>query len=172
MAVAGLLMLTALTMAGGTVLAPLSALERVAPIDAEQRQLDDAVASVALVVRAARPTLDGPAILGFESAGTSTTLRLRVAGADGGGLATLSLSGPELHLSATDVADRLPTGMLVDGLDVDLSSIEVITSSGASGGASALHDIAAVRVVLHRDGLVASRTVHLRTVRPLGTVRR
>lgn len=172
MAVAGLLLLTALAMAGGTVLAPLSALERVAPILAEQRQMDDALASAALVVRAARPALDGPAILGFESAGTSTALHLRVVGSDGGGVATLGLAGAELHLLATDAAEQFPTGILIDGLDVGLSSIEVLTSSGAPGGASALHDVAAVRVVLHRDGLVASRTVHLRTVRTLGTVRR
>jgi hypothetical protein len=172
LAIAGLLMLTAIAMAGGTVLAPLGALERLAPIDVDGRRLDIALDTVALVVRAARPALEGPPVVEFEDVGSGTTLRLRVAGSGDDDAATLILSGSELRLIATAGADRFETGTLVDGLDVSRSRIEVISSSGAPVGASAVHEIAAVRVVLHRDGREAARTVHLRTVRPLGTVRR
>jgi len=168
--VAAALLLAATAMAGGTVLAPLTALGRVAVVDEDAVLLGDALDSVALLVRAARPTIDGPAILGVDHAGGTTTLRLRVTGAGGTGVATLAMAD-DLVLSLDGGGPPLPEGRLADGL-ADQSRIELLTSTGAVAHQVDMSEVVAVRVVLHRAGHDASRTVHLRLQRPLGSMRR
>jgi len=172
LAVAGVLMLTAIAMAGGTVLAPLRALERIAAVDEEAAELGNALDSVARIVRAARPDIDGPAVIDRHQSLGTTTLQLRVTGGGASGVVTLALDGQELHLTASEGVPALHAGLLVTGLDAERSRIDVLTAKGSEVDASRLHDVSAVRVLLHRGGHEVSRTIHLRAVRPLGTVRR
>lgn len=175
LAVAAALLLAATAMAGGTVLAPLTTFGRLAVVDVDAHQLTLALDSVAMLVRAARPTIDGPGVISLEHIGQVATLRLRTPGTGGPGEVTLTMTDRLELISSGDVR-HLPTGTLVDGLDPSRSRIELLDSSGAVLGdvgahAVAAHTVTAVRVVVHRSGHEVSRTVHLRLERPLGTVR-
>lgn len=169
--VAAALLLTATAMAGGTVLAPLTALGRVAVEDDDQYRLRVALDSVAVLVRAARPTLDGPAVVSLDGDPGATTLRLRFAGAGGAGMASLMLS-EELVLTFSGSAPTLTEGLLVNELDPERNRIELLTHGGAADGGLEAHDVVAVHIVLVRAGHEASRTVHLRMQRPLAMTHR
>lgn len=175
LAVAAALLLAATAMAGGSVLAPITTFGRIAVVDEDAHQLMLALDSVAMLVRAARPTIDGPGVISLEHIGQVATLRLRTPGSDGHGEATLIMTD-RLELLSSGNVRQLPAGTLVDGLDPSRSRIELLDTNGAVVGdvgapVASAHAVTAVRVVVHRSGHEASRTVHLRLERPLGAVR-
>lgn len=171
LAVASALLLAATAMAGGTVLAPLAAFERVARVDEDAQQLDAALDAVARVVRAARPRIDAPTVRGFDAIPGSATLRLGMHGPEGAGEAILELDDA-LHLSIEGSAPSLPVGLLVDGLDGGLSRIELLTVGDTATDGPALREVVGVRLVLHRGEHQRTRTILLRGHRPLEAVHR
>ena len=171
LAVVAALLLTATAMAGGTVLEPLTALGRIAAVDEDEQRLDAALDVTARLVRAARPTIDAPAVRGFDAVAGTATLRLGVPGSAGSSEATLTL-GDALHLSVPDSAVPFPEGLLIDGLDGERSRIELLTSSGTVTDDHAMHEVIGLRVVLHRGEVERSRTILLRSRRPLETAHR
>lgn len=171
LAVAAALLLTATAMAGGTVLAPLTALGRIAAVDEDEQRLDAALAVTARLVRAARPTIDAPAVRGFDVVSGTATLRLGVPGSAGTGEAMLVL-GDALHLSVQGSVVPFPEGLLVDGLDDERSRFELLTSSDTVTDGHALHEVVGLRVVLHRGEVERSRTILLPSRGPFEAVHR
>jgi len=171
LAVAAALLLSATAMAGGTVLAPLAALGRIAAVDEDEQQLTTALDAAARVVRAARPTIEAPAVRGFDAAAGVATLRLGMHGPEGIGEAILVLDDA-LRLSVEGSALPLPVGLLVDGLDGERSRIELLTAGGTVIDDHALHEVVGVRLVLRRGELERTRTILLRARHPFDAVHR
>lgn len=171
LAVAAALLLSATAMAGGTVVAPLAALGRIAAVDEDEQQLTTALDAAARVVRAARPTIDAPAVRGFDAAAGVATLRLGMHGPEGIGEAILVLDDA-LRLSVEGSALTLPVGLLVDGLDGERSRIELLAAGGTVIDDHALHEVVGVRLVLRRGELERTRTIVLRARHPLAAVHR
>jgi hypothetical protein len=171
LAVAAALLLSATAMAGGTVLAPLVALSRIAAVDEDEQLLTTALDAAARVVRAGRPTIDAPAVRSFDVAADAATLRLGMHGPEGIGEAILVLDDA-LRLSVEGSALPLPVGLLVDGLDGERSRIELLTASGTVIDDHALHEVVGVRLVLRRGELERTRTILLRARHPLEAVHR
>lgn len=171
LAVAAALLLTATAMAGGTVLAPLAALGRIAAMGEHEQQLTTALDAAARVVRAARPTIDAPTVRGFDVAAGAATLRLGMHGSEGIGEAILVLDDA-LRLSVEGSAQSLPVGLLVDGLDGERSRIELLAAGGTVIDDHALHEVVGVRLVLRRGELERARTIVLRARHPFDAVHR
>ncbi len=169
--VAAALLLTATAMAGGIVLTPLVALGRIAAADEDEQLLTTALDAAARVVRAARPTIDAPAVRSFDVAAGVATLRLGMHGPEGIGEAILVLDDA-LHLSAEGSALSLPVGLLVAGLDGERSRIELLAGDGSVIDGHALHEVVGVRLVLRRGELERTRTILLRARHPLEAVHR
>jgi hypothetical protein len=160
--VAGAITLVALTMVGGTVLAPLGVLGRVAEPDLVARELDAAADAVVRIVRAARPGPDGPAVapdpdgIVVRLAGESGDLAVRIVIIDDRLLAVIEGSG-ELPLAFAH-------GPLAAGLDGESSVLAVVDAPvGWSVGAALAHqEHPAVHIRLRAAGRETVRVERIR----------
>jgi len=164
--VAGAITLVALTMVGGTVIAPLGALGHVAEPDSVEVELQAAADAVARIVRAARPGPSGAAVAQDDGAivvrlaGRTGDIVVRVAIVDGELLAAVEGSGG----SDDEMRLVLPRGPLASGLDADRSALEVIAVPHAIPDAQRWTgaDAQAVVVRLHAAGRETMRIEHVR----------
>jgi hypothetical protein len=158
--VAGALILVALGMVAGTVIAPMDALSRVGAADEVHVRLENAADTASRIVRASRATIDGPPVI---STGPQA-LHLRTGDPALAETTLLVLEDGRLtaHVLGAGSASSVDPLVIVEGLDMGRSSLRVRSRSGADVEMNRLFDAVAVEMQLHAEGRTVSRVVSLR----------
>lgn len=145
-----------------TVIVPLGRATDRLEADVGRARLEAAADTFARAVRAARPSVDGPA-----ASVTSTTLTLTMVTAHGPATTHVDLSEGGLRIISSGpgaAAISLPATVRIDGLDVGASRFVAGTDPH---GAGVGEELRAVTLVLTGSAGSIERTVRLRVVHPL-----